>query len=206
MEEALASMLEQHEPYPAVVMDRGWNVLRANRGASRLFGTLLAPDPLPDPANVLRLMIEPGPVRAAVVNWSSVAPALLERAAREAVAGVFDRETAELVRRLRSRPDVSAVLTGPSVTAPSVPVIDVQFALGDLEVELFSVVSAIGTPTDVTAQELRVEDFFPANQPTRDAWHQLTTAGPRSARERSTAEGPWSSKQATSSSPHPVDD
>ncbi|WP_406053190.1 helix-turn-helix domain-containing protein [Kribbella sp. NBC_00889] len=177
VEEALASMLEQHEPYPAVVMDRGWNVLRANRGASQLFGTLLAPDPLPDPANVLRLMIEPGPVRTAVLNWSSVAPALLERAAREAVGGVFDRETAELVRRLRSRPDVSAVLTGPSVTAPPVPVIDVRFALGDLVVELFSVVSTIGTPVDVTAQELRVEAFFPANQATRDTWHRLTAAG-----------------------------
>ena len=56
-------MLDQHEPYPAVVMDRGWNVLRANRGARLLFARLLAPDPMPEPANVLRLMIEPGPVR-----------------------------------------------------------------------------------------------------------------------------------------------
>jgi transcriptional regulator with XRE-family HTH domain len=173
VEEALASMLEQHEPYPAVVMDRGWNLLRANRGAERLFGTLLAPEPVPDPANVLRLMIEPGPVRAAVLNWAAVAPALLERAAREAVGGVFDRDTAELVRRLRSRPDVSAVLTGRSVTTPSVPVIDVRFAVGDETIELFSVVSTIGTPVDVTAQELRVEAFFPAGDPTRAAWRRL---------------------------------
>ena len=56
---ALSSMLAQHEPFPAVVMDRGWNVLRANAGAIRLFGDLVAPAPLPEPANVLRLMIEP---------------------------------------------------------------------------------------------------------------------------------------------------
>src|SRR5262245_32947169 len=65
---ALASMLSAHEPFPAVVMDRAWNVLRANNGARRLFGGLLAPQPLPTPANVLDLIIEPGPVRDAVVN------------------------------------------------------------------------------------------------------------------------------------------
>ena len=69
---ALASMLDQHEPFPAIVLDRGWNVLRANNGASRLFGTLLAPDPIPPDANVLRLIIEPGPVRDSIVNWDSV--------------------------------------------------------------------------------------------------------------------------------------
>ena len=58
-------------------MDRGWNVLRANAGAIRLFGDLVAPAPLPEPANVLRLMIEPGPVRDAVSNWHAVAPSLL---------------------------------------------------------------------------------------------------------------------------------
>jgi MmyB-like transcription regulator ligand binding domain len=41
-------MLAHHDPFPAVVMDRGWNVLRANAGAERLFGGLLAPAALPD--------------------------------------------------------------------------------------------------------------------------------------------------------------
>ena len=57
-------MLDQHEPFPAVVMDRRWDIVRVNDGAARLFGGLCAPDPIPDPANVLRLMLEPGPVRA----------------------------------------------------------------------------------------------------------------------------------------------
>jgi transcriptional regulator with XRE-family HTH domain len=56
---ALRSILAQHEPFPAVVMDRGWNVLRANDVATRLFGGVCTPDPVPDPANVLALMVEP---------------------------------------------------------------------------------------------------------------------------------------------------
>jgi transcriptional regulator with XRE-family HTH domain len=167
---ALASMLAQHEPFPAVVMDRGWTVLRANGGAARLFGSLYAPEPLPEPANVLRLFVEPGPVRRAVRNWSEVVPALLERARREAVGGVFDRTTARLVQELRERPEVAALLPGQPPATPSVPVLDVQFTVDGVAVDFFSVVSTIGTPVDVTAQELRVEAFFPTDQASREAW------------------------------------
>jgi hypothetical protein len=56
-----------------------------------------------------------------------------------------------------------------------VPVIDVRFAVDDVAVDLFSVVSTIGTPVDVTAQELRVEAFFPADDATRAAWRRIGT-------------------------------
>lgn len=164
---ALTAMLTRHEPFPAVVLDRGWNVLRANKGATRLFGGLLAPAPLPDPPNVLRLMIEPGPVRNAVLNWTQVAPALLDRARREAVGGVLDLATAELVRELRALPELAAA-GEPSTT--STPVLDVRFRWQDTEFAFFSVVSTIGTPIDITAQELRVEAFFPADETTSTEW------------------------------------
>jgi transcriptional regulator with XRE-family HTH domain len=167
---ALSSMLAQHEPFPAVVMDRGWNVIRANAGAARLFGDLLAPAPLPEPANVLRLMIEPGPVRNAVSNWDAVAPSLLERARREAVGGVLDTETHSLVDQLRSRADVAALLGDLPPVSVTVPVIDVSFDFAGAALSFFSVVSTIGTPIDVTAQELRLEAFFPSNEKTRLTW------------------------------------
>lgn len=174
VETALRSMLAQHEPFPAVVMDRGWDVVRVNDGARRLFGALLAPAPLPDEGNnVLRLFIEPGPVRDAVVNWSEVAPALLERARREAVGGVLDAATAALVDRLRARPEVAALLAAPETAvppAPTAPVVDVRFALAGATLSFFSVISTLGTPTDVTAQELRLEAFFPSDEVTRQAW------------------------------------
>jgi transcriptional regulator with XRE-family HTH domain len=167
---ALASMLDQHEPFPAVVMDRGWNVLQANKGAVRLFGRLHAPEPLPDPTNILDVMIEPGPVRKAVLNWAAVVPALLERSRREAVAGVLDLETAKRVERLSSVPGVAEVLSDASTTAAMVPVLDIHLSFESLELRFFSVVSSLGTPIDVTAQELRVETFFPSDQATRRAW------------------------------------
>jgi transcriptional regulator with XRE-family HTH domain len=170
---ALDRMLDQHAPYPAVVMDRGWNVVRVNSGAARLFAGLCAPDPVPDPANVLRLILEPGSVRSAVENWREVAPALLERARREAVGGVMDVTTAELIQRVRTGAD-AAVFDTPRSIAPLVPVIDVAFTFGDRSLRWFSVVSTIGTPVDVTAQELRFEAFFPSDEETATSWDEVS--------------------------------
>ena len=170
---ALTRILETHDPLPAVVLDRRWDVLRANRGAAHLFERLLAPHPIPEPANVLRLMLEPGPVRSAVANWDEVAPSLLERARREAVGGVLDQATAEFVQQLRSGPDASTFAAVPRVIGPLVPVIDVQFRVGGTVLRWFSVVSTIGTPVDVTAQELRVETFFTADENTEREWRAM---------------------------------
>lgn len=171
---ALGSMLSKHEPFPAVVMDRAWNVLQANAGAQRLFGELLAPEPLPEPANVLDLMIRPGPVRDAVLNWEAVVPELLERCRREAVGGVLDPETAERLEAYRSQPDVVRLIDEAAAAKPTAPVIDVAFAFGSGRLSFFSVVSTIGTPIDVTAQELRVEAFFPGDAETHQAWTRGT--------------------------------
>ena len=170
VETALTSMLAGHEPFPAVVMDRAWNLQRANDGAVRLFTRLFAPTPMPDDANVLRLVIEPGPVRERIRNWDEVVPALVERARREAVGGVYDPETAELVAMLRSRPDVAPLLADLDVGSALVPVVDLRFEVDGAELSFFSVVSTLGTPIDVTAQELRLEAFFPSDEATRARW------------------------------------
>jgi hypothetical protein len=173
----LDRVLEQHAPYPAVVMDRRWDIVRVNSGAARLFADLCAPDPVPDPANVLRLMLEPGPVRAAVENWDDVAPSLLERARREAVGGVMDVTTAELVQRLRTGADATVFTAPPRSITPLIPVVDVHFTHGDTTLRWFSVISTIGTPVDVTAQELRLEAFFPSDEATAARWDLISSTG-----------------------------
>jgi hypothetical protein len=131
-------------------------------------------------ANVLDLMIGPGPVRDAVVNWHSVVPELLERCRREAVGGVVDPETSERLQAFRSRRDVAELIERAAGSTASVPVIDVAFAFGADRLSFFSVVSTIGTPADITAQELRVEAFFPSDAATHEAW----TRGSREPRFR----------------------
>jgi hypothetical protein len=167
---ALDAMLAHHEPFPAVVMDRRWDLQQANDGAVRLFTQLFAPQPVPTAPNILRTIIEPGPVRARVRNWDDVVPALLDRARREAVGGVLDAVTAALVDELLARDDVApaaAVVPGADAAAP---VVDLQFDIEGQVLSFFSVVSTIGTPVDVTAQEIRVEAFFPSDDATAASW------------------------------------
>jgi transcriptional regulator with XRE-family HTH domain len=152
---ALDLMLAQHEPFPAVVMDPAWTVLRANGGARRLFGGLLAPSPIPSPANVLELMLDPGPVRDAVLNWEPVAATLLARARREAIGGIVS-------------PSVAARLPDTDVRAE--PVLEVRFRFAGRAVAFFSLLTTVGAPVDVTSQELRIEAFFPADDETRSWW------------------------------------
>ena len=176
VEQALTSIMAQHEPFPAVVLDRGWWRQRANNGARTLFGHLFAPHPAPEAANMLQLMIGPGPVRDHIRNWATVVPALLDRAHREAIGGVLDAPTSELVRGLRARPDVAELLNEPDLSPGTAPVIDIHFDVGGAEMRFFSVVSTIGTPIDVTAQELRVEAFFPADDDTKEHWATFVAA------------------------------
>jgi len=167
LDAALTAMLAHHEPFPAVIMDRGWTVLRANAGAVRLFGGLLHPRPMPAPANVLRLMIGPGPVRDAVLNWDAVVVTLLARVRREAVGGVLDPATSDLLAELSALPEVAAVSDG---DPPAEPVLDVRFRFGGRDLTFFSLLTTVGTPIDLTSQELRVEEFFPVDDATREAW------------------------------------
>jgi hypothetical protein len=140
-----------------------------------LFGRLLDPEPVPADANVLRLMLEPGPVRRSVLNWDAVVPALIDRARSEAVGGVLDADTATLVRELSDQPEVAALLRDRDERPVPVPVLDVRFAVDGVEISFFSVVSTIGAPFDVTAQELRLEAFFPSRDEARRAWLEMVT-------------------------------
>src|SRR5262245_19490355 len=86
---AIDAIMAQQEPFPAVVMNRHWDILVANRAAQRFFGWLLGGDTAA-PSNVLRLMFDPRWLRPLVENWEAVAETLARRLHREAVGGVPD--------------------------------------------------------------------------------------------------------------------
>jgi transcriptional regulator with XRE-family HTH domain len=164
--QALERILEKQEPYPAVVMDRHWNLLRANRAGQRFFGLLLDLAAEPVPANILRLIFHPEKLRPWVANWEAAAEALVQRAHREAVGGVPDEATKRLLEEVLSYPGVPRPWRTPDLSVAPVPFLALQFRKGDLAFDYFSTVTTLGTPQDVTLQELRIECFFPADQAT----------------------------------------
>ena len=166
MRTALDAILAKHEPYPAVVMNRRWDILTTNSGAARFFGFLLGDQPLPSPANVVRLMFDLGGLRPYVTNWESVAEALVRRVHREAVGGVRDETTTRLLEEVLAYPGVPARWARPDPESALVPVIPVSFEKNERRFSFFSAVTTLGTPQDVTLQELRTECFFPLDAET----------------------------------------
>jgi transcriptional regulator with XRE-family HTH domain len=167
---ALALILEHQEPYPAVVLDRHWNVLTTNGAADRFFGRLLPAAAGGSPPNILRLMFDPAGLRPYVANWEEVAEALVQRAHREALGGVPDEGTTALLEEVLAYPGVPSRWRAPDLLAPfPKPYVAVQFRKGELALDFFSAVTTLGTPLDVTLQELRIECFFPADAATAAA-------------------------------------
>jgi transcriptional regulator with XRE-family HTH domain len=170
---ALDAILRQQEPFPAVVMDRHWNILGTNDAATRFFGFLLGARAAAAPANVLRMMFHPDAVRPYVANWSAVAEALVQRVHREAVGGVPDETTDRLLAEILAYPGVPPSLRRPDPAAPLLPVVPVSFQKGEARFDFFSTVTTLGTPQDVTVQEIRIECFFPVDDQTVRAARRL---------------------------------
>jgi transcriptional regulator with XRE-family HTH domain len=152
-------MLAQHEPHPAMVMDRYWNVLKTNEASPRFFGSFVDLSTRPQPRNILHLMFDPAGMRPFIEGWEDVASGLLQRVAREAVGHVADKKTSELLSALKKYPGVKDLSLAQKSQGPVLPI---TFVKGSRRVSYFSMISTIGLPQDITAQEFRIECMFPA--------------------------------------------
>lgn len=173
---ALDSLLEKQEPWGAVVVDRVWNVTQMNRGATRLFARF--PPTTNDPRialNIVRTLFHPEGMRPWIVNLDEVLTSTLERLERELVQCPDDETLQELRNEIFSYDDVAASFAGAGVAlAPGLPLIPVHLRRGDAEVRLLTLVTTLGTPLDVTAQELAIESYFPADEASERFLAQLT--------------------------------
>ncbi len=176
---ALGFMLAQQEPYPALVLDRHWNLLLQNEAAGRLFGLFLDREAIarmPGPPNTVRMTFHPQGLRRYIVNWEALAGPLIQQIHREAVGGIPDEGTRRLLDEVLSYPDVPARWRTPDANAQSVPFLPMILRKGDLALRFFSTIATLGTPQDITLQELRVECFFPGDEATEALARRLARA------------------------------
>lgn len=179
--EALKLMLEHHEPNPAAVVDRDWNVLMINRAMLRVFS--LAGDPAalwarvcPDgPHNMLKVTFHPEGFRPWIANFAEVAPVLLNRTRREAAA-CGSEGLLRLLDEVLAYPGIPEAWRAPDWQAPPPPVLPLALAKDGLRLQLFSTITTFGTPQDITTDELRVESFFPADEASAALLRQLAAS------------------------------
>lgn len=158
----LEMVLDRYEPYGAVVVDAEWRVLMANRAHRRISAHLLEDAPAEEDGPDVNLLVElfrPGGFRESLVNWAEVAHHLLERLRRQ----VAENPTRRGIRALLERLESYELPPEPDARSPSLPVLPLHFARGDVELRLVSLITTFGAPQDVGVQELRLEAFLPAD-------------------------------------------
>lgn len=159
---AVRQILTGHEPYPAVVVDRYWNIVDLNASlgilTDRVSPALLAP---PE-ANVLRASLHPEGLAPHIVNLGEWRSHLLGRLHRQ-VAFSGDARLAELERELRGYP-CDQVEPEVEVPGPGELVVPLRMRTEQGELTFFSTVATFGTPLDITLAELCIESFFPADE------------------------------------------
>jgi len=168
IERMLAFLLERYEPFPAYLIDRTWRVLRANRAGVAVFAPFASAAPIwhEDPPNLMRLTLRPDGLRRAIVNFEEVASALIARVAREAALAGSDPSLTALVEELRSLPGLPDSVRALDSTRPLPPILAVHLKHDDLDLRFFTMLTTLGTPQDVTLQDLHIESFMPADAAT----------------------------------------
>ncbi len=163
--EALAFVLRMHEPYPAFVLDRRWDIVLWNRTHEQLIQTFLS-GAGPDGLNALDLVFQPGLLREHILNWQEVAITLLRRLRRQVSGASHDAELQALWQRTRRTPGVEAIPEELTWDRPAI-LVPLKLQLGEQTLSWFSTLAVFGAAGDVTVEELVVEQFFPADEDTR---------------------------------------
>jgi len=173
VKQALDFLLRQQEPYPAMVLDRRWNILATNAAMGRVVGLLLAGDAAAAGApNAMRLCFHPQGLRPAIVNWDATAAALIQWLHRD-VLRTGDEEIRALRDELLAYPGVPRDWEALDLDAPTAPFLAIEMRKGEARFSFFTLLASLGTPYDITLHELRIECFFPADAATEAALRRL---------------------------------
>lgn len=174
---ALERVLRQHEPFPAVVMDRYWNVFMTNASAPRFFNMFIDLEARPAPRNLLQLMFDPAGMRPFIAHWDRAAKSLIQRVHRESVGQVIDERTRDLLATLMAYPEVEDALkqADAAMPQPTLPMIPLSFVRDGRTLDYFSMVTTVGAPQTIATQELRIECLYPADDQT-DMRHRALMA------------------------------
>ncbi len=156
--EALNYILSQQEPFPAVVVDRHWNLLQANKGAVALVEFLVGPIAPGTPINLADALVGPAVLRPHLVNWDAIVRYFVRSVEADAASDATP-ETAALLERLLGYEDVRTTLAqnpGSGITAPILPM---HFQKERTSLRLFTTLATLGTPQDITlGEQLTMDD------------------------------------------------
>lgn len=161
---SLERILEAHDPFPGVVLDRSWNIVLANSSARRLV-ELLPTELRTEPINMFRASLHPEGLARFTTNFEHWCP-YLRRQLDRVVFQYGDDDLVALSQEVETYPNVAALAPpGPAVANDDL-VITCDLDLYGRRMSLFTTLTTFGSPRDITLDELLIELFFPADAET----------------------------------------
>ncbi len=158
MKAIVEHVLKGHEPYPALAVDRHWNMVAAN-SAVEILARLAAPELFVPPVNVLRIALHPDGLAPHIANHGEWRAHLLERLDHQIEASA-DAGLIALREELAGYPSGANAHDGNEANGIAVPLV-LETPMG--QIRFVSTVTIFGTPVDITLSELAIEAFFPAD-------------------------------------------
>ena len=162
-------ILKHQEPYPTVVLNHRWDLVKMNAAASRIFAAFLDADANPIVlTNVVHAMFHPTGLRRYILNWDEVASYVLDQISREVMIQPESGDHRSLLKTLHSYPGLPSRSRRLDVLSTPKVCITMNMQKNDIRANFMTTITTLGTPLDVTAQELRIESFFPADDATEE--------------------------------------
>lgn len=172
IDQAIDAILAQQAPYPAFLINRHWDVLRANPAAERLNHFLLGGRASAH-ANILHQFFDPADLRGAIANWEEVAGELVRHVHDQKAAAPGDARLAALLDALLAYPGVPAHWRRRDVSAVPSPLLATVFERDGTTLRFFSTITTFAMPRDITLDELHIECCFPMDEATAAFCRQL---------------------------------
>lgn len=152
----VARLIESHAPFPALVLDRHYDIVMVNSATAKL--SHLTTGGGPAPSNLLRWLLEPSGLRPFIVNWRDVASHIVRRLRRETRSRVERATLEKLIAQSLDGAELDA-----SASASSAPIVAVEWRFGDVSLRTLSTITTFGTSADIALDELKIETVIPAD-------------------------------------------
>jgi transcriptional regulator with XRE-family HTH domain len=167
LRESLRRLLGAHQPHPALIVDGLWNLIEANPAASLLWNGV-DPALLEPPINMLRLAVHPGGLPSISSMTAACSTPLIHQLKRKSRDNA-DHALGELIEEIESYLPPEPPAGGP-ISQPMAS-LELHTPLGD--VNLFTIIATLGAPLEVTAANLAIETFLPADAESAALLRQL---------------------------------
>lgn len=165
VKEALERLMENHDPYPAMIVDSSYKVLMANEGFARFVSYFAGEQALLKYDNALTMMFAEDGLKPYIQDFEMIAQFVLMRIREEVIASQ-NPELMSIYKQHAENIPLGNIQN--STMDHTIPLVTLTLCKDDVTASFFTTIATLGTPLDLTTQELRIEMLFPADERSKD--------------------------------------